>query len=300
VSGWGRTHQNWAIDPEPLIVFTAGISGWDPRLRDEALDWCIHYWRHVSQVRLRNILRLQSDDIREGWGAFAATVDARAGTHWPEATTELAYKTTGRSALRPLTEPSLVLLRLRAMFGLGARSEILRHLLFNANERTTASLLASVTNYAKRNVADACETLAQAGVLSARLVGNRYYYALANRRGLAEFVGSVPDIAPDWNALFHVVKAIHRVSELASELSHQALVVEVHEAARDTEDDIEILGIRGARRRRGEEFLDEWRRWADEVMSDLASGSWPGVEGDPNVMLFEPRGPRHETSNRRR
>ena len=127
---------------------------------------------------------------------------------------------------------------------------------------------------------DACETLAQAGVLSARLVGNRYYYALANRRGLAEFVGTVPDIAPDWNALFHVVKTIHRVSELASELSHQALVVEAHEAARDIEDDIEILGIRGACRRRGEEFLDEWRRWADEVMSDLASGSWPGVEGD--------------------
>jgi len=113
-------------------------------------------------------------------------------------------------------------------------------------------------------------------------------------------VVTVPDFAPDWHALFHVVKTIHRVSELARELSHQALVAEVHEAARDTEDDIEILGIRGARWRRGEEFLDEWRRWADEVMSDLASGSWPGAEGDASVTLLEPRGPRHETPNRRR
>ena len=47
VSGWSRTHVTWAIDPEPLIVFTA-IADLDPRLRDEALDWCIRNSRHVS------------------------------------------------------------------------------------------------------------------------------------------------------------------------------------------------------------------------------------------------------------
>jgi len=37
--------MTWAIDPEPLIVFTA-IADLDPRLRDEALDWCIR--THVT------------------------------------------------------------------------------------------------------------------------------------------------------------------------------------------------------------------------------------------------------------
>ena len=46
VSGWSRTHMTWAIDPEPLIVFTA-IADLDPRLRDEALDWCIRNSRHA-------------------------------------------------------------------------------------------------------------------------------------------------------------------------------------------------------------------------------------------------------------
>ena len=41
VSGWGRTHQDWAIDPEPLVVFTVAVAESDPRLRDEVMDWCI-------------------------------------------------------------------------------------------------------------------------------------------------------------------------------------------------------------------------------------------------------------------
>src|SRR5438128_8988025 len=41
VSSWIRRHQQWAIDPEPLILFTVQIGDADRRLRDEALDWCI-------------------------------------------------------------------------------------------------------------------------------------------------------------------------------------------------------------------------------------------------------------------
>ena len=69
VSGWGRAHQGWAIDVEPLIIFTAAIGERDPRLRDEATDWCVRNWRLVSRVRLRNILR-RSDrrDPREKLG----------------------------------------------------------------------------------------------------------------------------------------------------------------------------------------------------------------------------------------
>ena len=96
----------------------------------------------------------QSEETLEDWGRFAATVNARAGTHWPRATTErTCYKLTGRSTLRPLTESSLVLLRMRAIFGLSARTEILRYFLFHPWERATAAMLAETANYAKRNIA---------------------------------------------------------------------------------------------------------------------------------------------------
>ncbi len=59
VSGWTDTHSDWAIDPEPLIVFTAFLGDEDARLRDEATDWCVRNWRYVSKTRLKNLVREQ-------------------------------------------------------------------------------------------------------------------------------------------------------------------------------------------------------------------------------------------------
>src|SRR2546428_260977 len=54
VSGWRlRERQrpaevDVAIDPEPLIFLTAAVAGIDPRLRDEAIDWCVTFGRYIS------------------------------------------------------------------------------------------------------------------------------------------------------------------------------------------------------------------------------------------------------------
>ena len=62
-------------------------------------------------------------------------------------------------------------LRIRSIFGLGARSEILRYLLYNIDfDRISAQMLADGTNYGKRNVSEAAESLAHAGVLRQRSI----------------------------------------------------------------------------------------------------------------------------------
>lgn len=43
VAGLERKHQSFAVAPEELIMLTSIISDFDPRLRDEALDWCCKY-----------------------------------------------------------------------------------------------------------------------------------------------------------------------------------------------------------------------------------------------------------------
>src|SRR5688572_19110350 len=68
VSGWGRTHSSWAIDPEPLIFLTAGLGDRDPRLRDEATDWSIQNWSLISRVRLRNLLRGLPEEVQCAYG----------------------------------------------------------------------------------------------------------------------------------------------------------------------------------------------------------------------------------------
>jgi len=127
VSGWTETHSDWAIDPEPLIVFAALLGDEGVRRRDEATDWCVRNWRKVSRTRLKNLVREQPPATRDAFGSFAATVGEHAGVTWPDTSQPRRFMVTGRSSVPQLDKPSMVWLRLRAMFGLGARTEILRY-----------------------------------------------------------------------------------------------------------------------------------------------------------------------------
>ena len=275
VSGWSRTHRTWAIDPEPLIVFAA-TADLDPRLRDEALDWCIRNSRHVSRVRLRHLVLQQPDSTGDKWGSFAATVNAHARIEWPRASKPWPYTVTGRSILRPLSEPSMVLLRIRAMFGLGARSEILRCLLFSHNKRFTAAMLASATNYAKRNVAESCDALVQAGVLATREVSRRYYYSLANLGRLAGFVGVLPELVVDWPLLLEVLGLFLEYADVALDASDQVRVIKAHKVAEQVEDAVADLGLDAPDRMKGAASLAAWDEWMIECTKELALGRWPG------------------------
>ncbi len=276
VSGWGRSHRDWVIDPEPLIVATSSLSRKDSRLRDESMDWCIRNWRHISQTRLRNVLRSNQDSMSDLWGTYAATINSRAGIRWPYATEERSlYRVTGRSTLRDLAEPSLIVLRMRAIFGVGARTEIMRHLLLASDSRFTAAELSNAIGFAKRNVSEECDLLAQAGLLRVVTQGNRFYYSLDKRRNLASFVGRAATIAPDWSALFRVIHAIMSLTEITAEYSSEVQFVETHQALLRIEADLKTLGIEGPPKIRTTEMLDSWLTWASGIMGSMACGKWP-------------------------
>jgi len=243
VSGWTATHREWAIDPEPLIVFTAFLEDEDPRLRDEATDWCIRNWRYVSKTRLRNLVRDQPQSVRDSFGVFAATVGEHAGVTWPYASEPRRFVVTGRSAAPQLDQPSMVWLRLRAMFGLGARTEILRHFLAQEDGRTSVATVSAATNYTKRNVAEECETLEHAGVLSVRAVGNRFYYSLAKRSELEAFVGSTPANLPSWTAMLNVARQLLELETQTVSSTARILAVKARKAIDEAEADLDELEI---------------------------------------------------------
>ncbi len=297
VSGWARTHQHWAIDPEPLIAFSPAVLASEPRLRDEATDWCVRNWRHVSVVRLRNLLRVNESEQTSTWGEFAATVNRFSGAaKWPHATTERSYTVTGRSALRPLSERSMIYLRMRSIFGLGARAEVLRYLLLT-HERSTASMLAAQTNYTKRNVADACDSLAQAGVLRSKQVGNRLYFSLADEAALATFLGPAPHILPDWAALLRVVNTLFHWSVFEEKANERVLTVETHQVFGEIREDLESLQLQAPANASGAEFLPIWRNWSSTLMKSLASGEYPNQRGETRLETQRSKGP---TAARRR
>jgi hypothetical protein len=245
VSGWTATHGAWAIDPEPVIVLTAFLGDEDPRLRDEATDWCIRNWRHVSKARLKNLVRDQPAEVRSSFGELSATVAEHAGVMWPYPTTPRRYRPTGRSGAPQLDKPSMVWLRLRAMFGLGARTETLRFFLSESRTSASISTIASATSYTKRNVADECDALAQAGLLRVRTVGNRFTYSMAKRDELEALVGAMPPHRPDWTALADVARRLVELESQVATSSERTLAVKARAVLDELRSDLGELEIQG-------------------------------------------------------
>lgn len=276
VSGWTATHGDWAIDPEPLILLTAFLGDRDPRLRDEVTDWCIHHWRYISKTRLRNLLGRQPARAGNAFGEFAATVAAHAPVTWPGATQPRRYTPTGRSALPPLERPSLVWLRLRAMFGVGARSEILRTFLAQSDVPMSAARLAEATSYTKRNIAEECENLQRAGVLSCRTVGNRFDYRLARRSELEAFVGVLPDLRPDWTSLVRIATELVALEEQVATAAPRTLPVKARQTLDRIEPDLVELDIEAPPGDlRGPSLWPAVETLAARTLAAWSTGAWP-------------------------
>lgn len=167
------------------------------------------------------------------------------------------------------------------MFGVGARAEILRCFLVRRGVLHSVASLAARTGYTKRNVAEECDTLERAGVLSVRTRGNRFYYSAARQSALEEFVGDVASIRPDWSAMFNVARALVSLETRSEEEAPRTLAVYVRKTLRSIEDDLDDLDIEAlpedavgadlwpAVRQLGRAHLGAWSigRWSDERTS---------------------------------
>lgn len=266
-------HDPWSIDPEPLIAFTASVGDRDPRLRDESIDWCIQYERYVSRARLRGILRRSDATARTEFGAYAATLSQHTGRSWPEASQPRPYQPSGRSSLTPLTRPALIRLRLRALFGVGARAEILHAFIARPSAHATAAELARLTGYTKRNVTDELDRLELAGLLRVAAPSNQFLYRLHDRHALLSFVGEQPDVFPNWEPLFRVVSALlNRLSAIETAPA-TVQAIELEKFVAEIEPDLRDARIRPPSPERERAGSPEaLQSWAVHFMRELASG----------------------------
>src|SRR5579872_3312897 len=83
VAGNSPQHQNWLISLEELIILTSVISESDPRLRDEALDWCSKFHYFVSVSRLRTLVKELGEQIYLPFSVFAETLNSISQSKWP-------------------------------------------------------------------------------------------------------------------------------------------------------------------------------------------------------------------------
>ena len=223
-----RRHSDDFVDPEPLIAFTATHSDLDARLRDESIDWVLSYGNYVSRARLKNVLAewglLESALFRE----YAATVNANGGAGWPAAGAKaIVFRARSRSVLEDLARPSLMSLRIRAIFGVGARAELIRAFLSRPRQPMTAADLSAETNYGKRNVLNELEPLRFAGVVKRFRAVNADRFSLAKSGQIEGLVGPLPKRFTRWTQTFGILHVLLEVAGRPAKRSDLQKAVEV-------------------------------------------------------------------------
>ena len=233
VSGWERRHRRWFVDPEPLIVFTAWLGDEDRRLRDEATDWCTRFGGWISATRLANLQEHASADTRARFGELAATVAHHSAVRWRGATKPGRFAPSGKSRLDSFDAPSRVSLRLRALFGVGARAEILRQFLRTPAVARSASELVGDAGFKKRNVADALDGLRLGGALDFTKAQNRLAYRLRNPSAWRAVVGELPEVWPRWTRILPLLAQTADAVARIRGLPPRASAVEYHKFLRE-------------------------------------------------------------------
>jgi hypothetical protein len=232
-----RRHSDDLIDPESLIAFTATHSDLDPRLRDESIDWVLRYGTYVSKARLKNVLAdwglLEEPLFRE----YAATVNALGRAGWPAGSAQpLPFRSRSRSVLEDLSRPALLSLRIRAVFGVGARAELLRAFLSRPHLAMTAAELSIETSYRKRNVLNELEPLRFAGLVKSVRAVNADRFSLIKVDQLAALVGPLPKRSTRWAQTFevlHIILDVARRGVKRSDLQNTVDAVRLLEESRE-------------------------------------------------------------------
>lgn len=211
VAGLERKHLAFSIAPEELIILTSVLSEFDPRLRDEALDWCIHYHRFLSPIRLQILAKKYEDYIAKPFSTFSTTLNAITDirTKWVvlTKTSPLKFQPSGKSILRNFETPSMINFRLRSFLGVGARADILAFLLTEKQSDFAVSDLLE-TGYSKRRLAAILDDLAAAGILSESLVRNQLRYSFVRRDQFIKLIGGIPKNMIHWHRILAVLLPI--------------------------------------------------------------------------------------------
>lgn len=281
VSGWSRRHTDFAIDPEALVILTAWLRDRDPRLRDEATDWCVRYGQFVSGTRLKNLLVAAGHGRTHWWGEFAATVNVSSRWNWPTWDADdvpRSFELSQKSRIDTFTRPSLIFLRVRALVGLSARAEVLRLFAPERHDRLGVAEIAAQIGYSKRNTAEALGGLELAGLLSSFRVRNRLEYTVAEPERLAALVDPRPRWVPVWMSMVNVIIRVSEFLHRSEDLPESVASVESVTFVRELSGELAQWGVAPPQLVMVDEpAYQRFVRWSSELLA--------GVEaGDPKVL----------------
>lgn len=249
VSGQVKKHDDRIIDPEALILFSLTFARYDARLFDEILDWISINGTFLNMQRFQNLIKTYGYESAPVLSAVAM-MQQKSGSYglkWKKIAS--AYKKTdqeplfyfssgealpvsefqdenfkkcgfyrgvinlrGKSQSFPKNGSSSLILRLRGLFGISIRCELLA--LISAVEEIYASEAARQACFYQKSVQQALNEMANSGALKFVNTGKIKKYRLTPGvlDGLLKTEGKNPKWvawAPAFRALEMVIKKLH-------------------------------------------------------------------------------------------
>jgi len=242
VRGTVTAEENSIVDPEALILLTAGMGRYDARLFDEAMDWLRLHERLLNIARLQTLLKREAFSGGAVLRAMATFLgDRRSAAKWArligdrapssDEPVPLFFSKDGRAmpivgepdpwfaragflrnrvGLRHMTRvfnperPAALLLRLRGLFGVSSRAEVVAFLA--THPYANAAEIAVQTAYLRRTVHNTLVELNLSGYLQSRTHGGENRYRL-NGKKWRSMVGH-PLPWRNWGALFGALDLI--------------------------------------------------------------------------------------------
>lgn len=266
-----------AVGLEELVILTSVVAADDPRLRDEALDWCAKNAGLISKPRLKGVLHHLDASTFSRFGQFSAALAHHVGGRWPgvESSPGGAFPAlTNKSAPPPLMRAELIQLRVRALFGVDARADLLSTMLDLKAEFGASDF--RYLGYTKRSIATALNALQSGGILTRTTRGNQHLFRWTRRDEFAALVAPVPAGFPPWLPLVRFMTALLRLSTDLETKSPRMARVAAASRLQSMTGDLETLRL-AAPQEGGPIDLELLTGWIDKVSEKLAT---------PNSGLF--------------
>ena len=245
IPGNARLAEKWVLDPEALVLFTCTIGRYEPRIFDSMLEWLSFNQRLLNIQRLKTINRrgnfagkqllaaiahlLMKPASRSKWEKLSEDIfidsakpeqlfKLKDGSPHPQlGDSDDAFHKAGyirqefrqRQAVvqfKPDISANLIL-KLRALFGLNSRCEVISYLLTHREANPTE--IAAVTGYSSKTIYNAISDMYMSGKLNKRISGKESLYSFGDN-SWEEFLCPAGRTADwmDWPKAFRALEII--------------------------------------------------------------------------------------------
>ena len=274
VAGAVNSKDDWVLDPEALLIFSAHFARYDQRLYDLVIDWLQCNGESINLPRLKALLKRFDHADRKSLGFIAASVKSK---KWQPLAKSLLPKGSGvetmffgnefvpkpdETALRyglkrnqyvqsnkvmpfASTGNASLLLRLRGAFGMSARAEAILTML--NKEFCRIQDVADAGGFSWKAASDVLDELCTSGVavtLDKSKRGRSYFLKDSNTMHKLFEIETVK--FPDWLTIFDMLSVVwHCISNpRLAEVSERTAVGELQrEFAEKVNDRLQNCGI---------------------------------------------------------